>query len=186
MKNPASCPAPTAASSKARNAQASVDVNSRLIVTGHISQGSNDQREMAPSLAQLQRQEEHLGKVDSLLADAGYFRENNVKAVCQHGILPAISTHRERHNRPLMERFQPVPTPPASDDPVAEMKSRLRTPAGNALYAKRKSTIEPTFGLIKQVQGFRQFLLRGVGSVSGEWNLVCIGYNLKRMFELKA
>jgi hypothetical protein len=64
------------------------------------------------------------------------------------------------------------------------MKHRLRTREGKALYGKRKTSIEPAFGLIKQVQGFRQFLLRGVWAVQGEWNLVCIGYNLKRMHEL--
>lgn len=169
------------------NAQASVDITSGLIVTGHITQSPNDKREVTPTLAQLQDQEGHLGKTENLLADAGYFSEHNVDAVCSQGMLPAISMHRERHNLPLMERFSADEhCPPITGDPVVDMKNRLSTVAGKALYAKRKSTIEPAFGLIKQVQGFRQFLLRGQQAVSGEWNLVCIGYNLKRMFELRA
>lgn len=64
--------------------------------------------------------------------------------------------------------------------------ARLRTATGKALYAKRKSTIEPTFGVIKQVQGFRQFLLRGFEAVNGEWNLVCIAFNLKKLHALRA
>ena len=80
----------------------------------------------------------------------------------------------------------PDADPPATDDPVAQMRYRLGTEAGKALYAKRKSTIEPTFGIIKHVLGFRQFLPRGLDKVEGEWDLVCIGFNLKRMFELTA
>ena len=76
--------------------------------------------------------------------------------------------------------------PPATDDPVTQMRYRLGTEAGRALYAKRKSTIEPTFGIIKHVLGFRQFLLRGLDQVEGEWDLVCIGFDLKRRFELTA
>lgn len=76
--------------------------------------------------------------------------------------------------------------PPDQDQPVEDRKYRLRTEAGRAFYAKRKSTIEPAFGIIKQVLGFRQFLLRGLDKVNGEWDLVCIGYNMKRMFELSS
>lgn len=167
------------------NAQASVDIESGLIITGHMTQHPNDKQEVDPTLAQLQAQEEALGKVDKLLADAGYFSEKNVKAIDEQAITPYLSTHRERHNVPIGERFRvPVEAPRSSDDPVEQMQHRLSTTEGKALYAKRKSTIEPTFGIIKQVLGFRQFLLRGLECVEGEWDLVCIGYNLKRMFEL--
>lgn len=167
------------------NAQASVDIESGLIVTRHISQQPNDQQELAPTLAQLQEQKEVIGKVENLLGDAGYFSANNVASSVAQEITPYLSDHREHHNVPLKERFHEPPDQQEFADPVEEMKYRMRTREGKALYAKRKSTIEPTFGLIKQVQGFRQFLLRGVEAVEGEWNLVCIGYNLKRMFELR-
>lgn len=169
------------------NAQASVDIDSGLIVTSHVTQQSNDKQEVKPTLEQLHNQEVRLGKVDHLLADAGYFSENNVKASDEAQITAYISTHRERHNRSMLERFRPqLDDPPSNDDPVKAMKYRLCTEQGKALYGKRKSTIEPAFGIVKHVLGFRQFLLRGLDSVNGEWDLVCIGYNMKRMFELSA
>jgi hypothetical protein len=85
-----------------------------------------------------------------------------------------------------MDRFtEPEPlTGPA--DPVTEMNHRLKTIAGKAIYAKRKSTIEPAFGIIKAVMGFRQFFLRGLDQISGEWNLVCMAYNIKRLYALSS
>ena len=169
------------------NAQASVDINSGLIITSHVTQQSNDKQEVKPTLEQLEDQEARLGKVHNLLADTGYFSEQNVKASDNAQITPYISTHRDRHNRTMLERLTPLlDDPPNNDDPVDAMKYRLATEEGKELYAKRKSTIEPTFGIVKHVLGFRQFLLRGVEAVNGEWDLVCIGYNVKRMFELSA
>lgn len=166
------------------NAQASVDIETGLIVTRHISQQPNDQQELTPTLSQLKAQEDVIGKVENLLGDAGYFSAENVASTVAQEITPYLSDHREPHNVPLKERFEEAPDQQEFGDPVEEMRHRLRTRAGKALYAKRKSTIEPAFGVIKHVQGFRQFLLRGVEAVQGEWNLVCIGYNLKRMHEL--
>ncbi len=71
-------------------------------------------------------------------------------------------------------------------DSVTQMKHRLKTQAGRAIYAKRKCTVEPVFGIIKSVMGFRQFLLRGLESVRGEWNLICMAWNLKRLHALAA
>ena len=83
-----------------------------------------------------------------------------------------------------MDRFrEPLPLPDNADA-VTRMKHRLRTQAGKKLYAKRKSTVEPVFGIIKAVMGFRQFLLRGFVSAQGEWDLVCIAWNLKRLHAL--
>ena len=163
------------------NAQASVDIASGLIVTHHLSQQPNDRRELEPTLMQLTAQEAMLGQAENLLADAGYCSARNVKASLKARITPYPSTHREPHHVSLAARLTP-----AADDPVAQMRYRLGTEAGKALYAKRKSTIEPTFGTIKHVLGFRQFLLRSLDKVEGEWDLVCIGFNLKRMFELIA
>lgn len=174
---------------QAYNAQASVDVDSGLIVTSHITQQPNDKQEIDPTLAQLKAQEAAIGKANDLLADTGYYSENNVKACSKQGIAPSISTHREPHNVPLEERLKRLSSSSADDsrvpdDPVEAMRQRLNTAEGRALYGKRKSTIEPTFGIIKHVQGFRQFLLRGLTAVEGEWNLVCIGFNLKKMHAL--
>lgn len=85
----------------------------------------------------------------------------------------------------MSERF--AETPPAPDDPtpLEAMLHRLQTPEGKKLYALRKHTPEPVFGIIKSVMGFRQFSLRGLDQVRGEWNLVTMAWNMKRMFVLK-
>jgi hypothetical protein len=84
-----------------------------------------------------------------------------------------------------MERFSEPPPLPEDADSVTRMKYRLKTLAGKAIYAKRKSTVEPVFGIIKAVMGFRSFLLRGLDLVNGEWKLVCIAWNLKRLHTLR-
>jgi len=168
------------------NAQASVDIETMLIVGQHLSQNPNDKQELKPALESLNVLPEPLGTVDSLLTDAGYFSEANVESCLEEEILPYISASRDAHNQSLKERFaEPDPLPEGAS-PVTQMKHRLKTQAGRALYAKRKCTVEPVFGIIKAVMGFRQFLLRGVDSVRGEWNLVCIAWNLKRLHGLAA
>ena len=168
------------------NAQASVDTETMLIVGQHLSQNTNDKQELTPALESLTALPENLGTVDSLLADAGYFSEANVESCLKEEILPFISAHRDGHNQSLKERFaEPEPLLEGADV-VTQMKHRLKTQAGRAIYAKRKCTVEPVFGIIKSVMGFRQFLLRGVESVRGEWNLACMAWNLKRLHTLAA
>ena len=169
---------------QAYNAQAAVDIDSYLIVENHIPQQPNDKQEIEPTLKQLTEVEGSLGKPDSLLADTGYFSESNVKRCEAKEITPYISDSRERHNLPWDERFKSVPPCPEDADAVTAMAHRLRTSQGKAIYAKRKSTVETVFGIIKEVLGFRQFQLRGLDSAQGEWNLVCIAWNLKRMYAL--
>jgi transposase len=166
------------------NAQATVDVDSLLIVENHVTQQSNDKRELVPAVESLCDLPGSLGAVDTLLADAGYFSQSNVEECKGKNIIPYIAADREQHNASLEDRFtEPGPLlGPA--DPVTQMKHRLKTIVGKAIYAKRKSTVETVFGIIKAVMGFRQFLLRGLKQVAGEWDLVCIAYNLKRMHAL--
>ena len=166
------------------NAQAAVDIDSHLIVTSHITQQPNDKQEIEPTLKQLNAVEDCLGKPDGLLADTGYFSEGNVKHCEANEITPYISDRRERHNLPWDERFKSPPPCPEDADAVTAMAHRLRTSDGKAIYARRKSTVETVFGIIKEVLGFRQFHLRGLNSAQGEWNLVCMAWNLKRMYTL--
>lgn len=168
------------------NAQAGVDVESMLIVGQHLSQNPNDKLEIGPALESLNALPKQLGTVDGLLADAGYFSEANVESCLEETILPFISAHRDPHNRSLKERFAEPGPLPADADAVTQMTHRLQTKEGRALYARRKCTVEPVFGIIKAIMGFRQFLLRGVESVRGEWNLVCMAWNLKRLHALRA
>jgi transposase len=169
---------------QAYNAQAGVDIESMMIVASHVTQQTNDKREVEPALANLAALPEELGTVDAIITDNGFYSEANVGACEKNNITPYLAFGRDQHNQPLMDRFlEPLP-PPDNADAVIRMKHRLRTQAGKKLYAKRKSTVEPVFGIIKAVMGFRQFFLRGFDSVQGEWDLVCIAWNLKRLHAL--
>jgi transposase len=169
---------------QAYNAQAAVDVETMLIVEQHVTQSPNDKREVKPTLDNLDTVAAVIGKAKGLLGDTGYFSADNVEQCEAYGIEPYIATGRDAHYPPLEQRLS---DPAALEDdasPVERMKYRLRTPDGRAIYAKRKCTVEPTFGIIKSVLGFRQFLLRGLHAVENEWTLVCIGWNLKRLHRL--
>ena len=169
---------------QAYNAQAAVDVESGLIVEKHITQATNDKQQVEPALEELATREDELGKPEAILADTGYFSESNVSAVDNYGVTAYIAEKRDAHNKPLMERFKPDDPMPEGDDVTVLdlMRWRLQTKEGRAVYALRKSTIEPTFGIQKEVMGYRQFLVRGFAAVSAEWDLLCTGFNLKKMF----
>jgi transposase len=166
------------------NSQAAVDVETLLIVAASVSQHANDKQQVEPMLAEIGKLPEVLGQPEALLADTGYFSADNVEACCAQKIEPLIAMGRGSHHVPLVERLAPDAAEPETDDPVAKMAWKLKTKAGKARYAKRKSTVEPVFGIIKQVLGFRQFSLRGLEAVSGEWRLVAMAFNLKRMHVL--
>jgi len=169
---------------QAYNAQAAVDASSMLVVVEHVSQNPNDKQELKSVLDAIDALPEHLGTIDILIADSGYFSEANVTSCEENAIVPYIAPGREGHNRPLMERFtEPSPIPDDADC-IIRMKHRLKTIAGKAIYATRKRTVEPVFGIIKEVMGFRSFLLRGFAAVKGEWKLVCLAWNLKRLHVL--
>ena len=168
------------------NAQAAVDVDTMCIVESHITQATNDKQEITTTLASLNMLPENLGKVDTMLADAGYYSDANV-ASCKHsGIEPFIPPNRDKHNQPLTERFLNPALLPEDAKPVDQMRNKLKTLEGRKMYSRRKSTVEPVFGIIKHVLGFRQFLLRGFEAVSGEWTLVSMAWNIKRIFALKS
>lgn len=170
---------------QAYNAQAAVDVETMLIVEQHVSQNPNDKQEVEKTLENLEALESTIGKPDALIADAGYYSAENVERCTAHGIEPYIASGREPHHPPLAERLRPAaPIAEAASD-VERMKQRLRTIEGREIYAKRKCTVEPVFGIMKAVLGFRQFLLRGARAVEQEWTLMCMGWNLKRLHRLR-
>jgi transposase len=166
------------------NAQAVVAAGSLLVVAADVVQAPNDKRQLAPMLNKLAALPADLGQPETLLADTGYFSAANVEACQAAGIAPLIAPGREGHHPSLDERFAAAPPAPENPTPVEAMAHRLKTPEGKKLYAQRKHTPEPVFGIIKSVLGFRQFLLRGLDHVRGEWNLVTMAWNLKRMFVL--
>lgn len=168
------------------NAQAAVDTETMLVMATGVSQIGNDQPQLVPMLKALGELPGELGTLDTLLADAGYYSKANVSACHEAGIEPMVATGREAHHLSWQERFSEPPALSDSDDEVAQMKHRLRTQAGRALYGLRKQTVEPVFGIIKAVMGFRQFSMRGVNAVRSEWSLVTMAWNIRRMAVLRA
>src|SRR3954466_4459988 len=166
------------------NAQTAVAAGSLLVLATDVVQASNDKQQLVPMLEKLDALPEELGGVETLAAAARYLNAANVQACVAAAIDPLIAMGRQPHHPPLAERFAPAPPPPDNPTPVAAMAHRLKTPEGRKLYALRKHTPEPVFGIIKSALGFRQFLLRGLDNVRGEWNLVTMAYNMKRMFAL--
>jgi len=166
------------------DAQAVVAAGSLLVIAVDVVQAPNDKQQLEPMLGKIADLPAALGRVDELLADHGYFSAGNVNACAAAGIEPVIAMGREAHHPSLDERFAEPPPAPENPTALEAMAYRLKTLEGRKLYALRKQTPEPVFGIIKSVLGFRQFLLRGLEKVRGEWSLVTMAWNLKRMFVL--
>ena len=167
------------------NAQAVVDTESMLILASHVTQATNDKEQVEPMLKKIQANPEGLDQPQTWLADTGYFSEKNVTACVDAKIEPMIAVKRDEHHPHWRERFSEPEALADGATPVEAMKHRLKTRAGRAAYALRKQTVEPVFGIIKSIMGFRQFLLRGLVNVTNEWTLVCLAWNLKRMAVLR-
>lgn len=167
------------------NAQAAVDTKTMLVVGQFLTQAGNDKQQIAPMLEHLIALPDALGRVKHLLTDNGYYSEDNVDLCTQEGIEPLIALGRESHHLSWRERFgEPPPLAPGASATEA-MSHRLKTREGRALYALHKQTAEPVFGIVKSVMRFRQFLLRGLENAGGEWSLVTMSWNIKRMFALQ-
>lgn len=170
---------------QAYNAQAAVDTTSMLVVAPAVTQACNDKEQVVPMLAQLAELPATLGKPSELLTDSGYYSAANANACTASSIEPLMAVKREEHHPSPCARFTEPPALAADATPAQHMAHKLKTKVGRARYALRKQTVEPVFGIIKSVLGFRQFSLRGVKKVSGEWTLVCLAWNLKRMAVLR-
>ena len=167
------------------NAQAGVDAATMLVVATGLTQAPNDKQQVAPMIATLLHQAKVLGPITTLIADTGYCSEKNIVACIEAKMEPLIALARQDHHPHWRERFT-EPAPLKEDaTPMQAMAHRLTTQSGKAAYALRKQTVEPVFGIIKSVMGFRQFSLRGLRKVTGEWNLVCLAWNVKRMAVLR-
>jgi hypothetical protein len=167
------------------NAQAVVATESLLVIATDVVQAPNDKQQIAPMLEKIDAMPEGLGQVETLLADNGYFSEANVMVCVAANVEPLIAPGRQPHHPSWRERFAAAPPAPENPTPVEMMAWRLRTPQGKKRYGLRKQTPEPVFGIIKSVMGFRQFLLRGFDCVRGEWSLVAMAWNIKRMYALR-
>jgi transposase len=167
------------------NAQAAVEPSLHLIVGQTVTAASNDKQQLAPMLEVMERQSGQ--RPAEVLADSGYCSEKNLEAL-ESAQNPArriegyIATERQKHD----EYRQPCPKGPLPKDAtrVDRMRRKLKTKAGKSVYAARKTIVEPVFGQIKQARGFRQFLLRGIEKVRGEWSLVCLTHNILKFHRL--
>ena len=179
-------PVPGGGFEQCYNAQAVVAADSMPVIANDVVQAPNGKQQLEPMLAKIDALPEQLGEAGTLLGDNGYFSEANVKACEAAGIEPLLAMGRDSHHPSLSERFAEAPAAPENPTPVEAMAHRLQTPEGKKLYAPREHTPEPVFGIVKSVLGFRQFPLRGLDNVKGEWRLMTMAWNLKRMFVLKA
>lgn len=173
------------------NAQAAVEVQSRLIIAAEVVQAPNDKEQLAPGVAAVSPV---IQSIANVLADSGYHSEAGVKQVEQNaegkptGTTVIAAIRRAHHQRSVrdLEQHDDPPAPPLEASASERMAHRTRTAAGRALYKLRQQTIEPVFGIIKSAMGFRRFSMRGLEKASLEWTLVSTSYNLKRLFNLKA
>ena len=164
------------------NVQVAVAQASLFIVATSLSNHPNDKQEAEPTLAVLPAK---LGQPEGVAMDNGYFSASNIQASEQLGIEPYIATGREPHYKRVEDLLGNLPEePPANASPKEKMAYKLATDIGKEIYRLRKCTVEPVIGIIKEILGFRQFSLRGLLSAAGEWCLVCLAFNLKRMHAL--
>ena len=156
-----------------------------LIVGQLLSNNPNDQKELIKTVDSIP---DEIGAPKNGCADAGYISDNNIDAMNEREIDPYIAVGREPHNSFLDDKLNES-TADVKDDQalsnIERMRRKLKSKEGKEIYRFRKMTVEPVFGIIKQVMGFRQFSFRGQEKVSKEWGLVCLAYNLKRLFTLE-
>ena len=173
------------------NLQTAVDTDSKMIVGTYPTQKCNDKAELKNCVESVP---EELEKEENVFvcADTGYFSSSliektekehpNVKVIC--------ATEREPHGKTVKQIFEKLPErlpeeKSGENMSKEKMRTRLKTQEGQKIYSKRKTTVEPVFGIIKRVMGFRQFLMRGLENIGIEWDLVTISYNVSRMYALK-
>jgi transposase len=165
---------------QAYNAQAAVDGTFQLIVGQTVTQDANDKKQLEPMVEIIKAQSGQ--KPGELLADNGYCSDKNLEYIADKGIDAYIATEKQKHG-PKRVKPKLRPLPPTATL-VDRMRRKLQTKRGAAIYAARKSIVEPVFGQIKQGRGFRQFLLRGVEKVKSEWALVCLTHNILKMYRI--
>jgi len=168
------------------NAQAVVDTEGSMLVLGdYVTDHANDKLELNPVVKSV---DPNTREIKNVSADTGYFSEAAVLELEADGQGPLVycAIEKQSHHRTVEDLLEKEDPPfPAEEAPVKEkMAYRLKTKEGKAIYKKRKETVEPVFGIIKSVMGFRQFHLRGLDKVNLEWNLVTLAYNFKRLHRL--
>ncbi len=159
------------------NAQIAVEPRLQLIVGEGVTQEANDKKQLLPMLEKVKQQSGQ--KPRAVLADNGYFSEENLRGAAKMRVQAYVAVSKQKHH----EILPPCPRGRIRKTAtlLERMRRKLQTIAGRTIYARRKVIVEPVFGQIKQRQGFRQFLLRGIQKVQGEWALVCMTHNLLKV-----
>ncbi len=162
------------------NTQVAVEPLFQLVVGQTVTQAANDKEQMVPLIKAIQEQSGQ--RPEEVLTDSGYCSEKNLKYLAKRRIEGFVATEKRKHG----ERNEPCKRGPLPKDAsrVERMKRKLKTKVGAAVYARRKCMVEPVFGQIKQARGFRQFLLRGLEKVRGEWALICMTHNLLKFHKI--
>ena len=165
------------------NAQAAVEPTMQLIVGQQVTQAANDKEQLVPMVEAIQEQSGR--RPEAILADNGYCSDKNLEFLesanePEKKIEGFVATGKSKHGEHRLP-VKPGPLPKGATR-VDRMKRKLRTKAGKAVYAARKCVVEPVFGQIKQARGFRQFLLRGLKKVQGEWALLCMTHNILKVY----
>jgi transposase len=162
------------------NCQIAVEENFQLIVGQTVTQKVNDKEQLRPLVRAIEEQAGQ--KPSKVLADSGYCSEDNFKYLARRHIDGYVATERQKHGpRGAACKRGPLPK---GVNAVERMRRKLQTQVGRRLYAMRKAIVEPVFGQIKQARGFRQFLLRGLEKVQGEWALVCLTHNVLKLHRI--
>jgi transposase len=165
---------------QAYNTQIAVEPDYQWIVGQKVTQAANDKQQLVPTVKAVEEQAGQ--KPQEVMTDSGYCSEANLKYLEKNKIEGFIATDKESYR----DRQQPGPRgplPPGATR-VDRMRRKLQTKAGAAIYSRRKTIVEPVFGQIKQARGFRQFLLRGLEKVQGEWAMICLTHNILKLHRL--
>jgi transposase len=162
------------------NTQIAVEPVFQLIVGQRVTQAANDKQQMVPLIERIEEQSGQ--KPKGVLADNGYCSDENLKYLARKRMEGFVATGKQKHG----ERRETCKRGPLSKEAsrVERMERKLETKVGAAVYATRKFIVEPVFGQIKQARGFRQFLLRGIEKVRGEWALICMTHNILKFHKI--
>lgn len=161
------------------NCQSAVDENAQIIVAAQVTQKANDKEQVKPMIEAI-RNNTGGKRPQKLSADAGYFSEGNCKTLATSKIDAYVATEKGKHAR----NFLPAPRGriPKNATSKERMDRKLRTIRGRMTYSKRKEIAQPVFGQIKEIRGFRRFLLRGLSNVTAEWDIICLTHNILKLF----
>lgn len=162
------------------NCQSAVDEKAQIIIAAQVTQQENDKEQVEPMINAIKKNIDG-NKPKRLSADAGYFSEQNCKTLAKAKIDAYVATKKKRHKKQHPDQA-PKGRIPNNATIKERMERKLTTQKGQMVYGKRKHIVEPVFGQIKEVRGFRRFSLRGLSNVAAEWDIICLTHNILKLF----